>query len=153
MSTKVKDVMTRDPVCCTPESPLEAVAQLMKQQDCGALPVVGDLVDRYPIGIITDRDIVIRALADGVNPLGLTARDCMTAPAETVTEDTTLDDCIEVLEERQIRRVIVVDQGGHCTGIVAQADVAIHASKHEAGELLKEVSRPDNVDELASVRH
>jgi CBS domain-containing protein len=139
---KVADVMTREPTCCTPDSPLQAVAAMMKQHDCGAIPVVGDLVARRPIGIITDRDIITRAVADGVNPLGLTARDCMTAPAETVTEETDLDDCIELLEQRQIRRAIVVDRRGRCSGIVAQADIASHASKRKTGELLQEVSRP-----------
>jgi CBS domain-containing protein len=154
MKVKVADLMTKDPACCTPDSPLHEVARIMKLYDCGAVPVVGDLDSKFPIGIVTDRDIVTRVLADCVNPLGLTARDCMTAPAETVTEETDLDDCIELLEERQIRRVIVVDRTGRCSGIVAQADVASHASKRKAGELLQEVSRPaDDARDLASRQH
>jgi CBS domain-containing protein len=107
--------------------------------------VVGDL-DRFPIGIITDRDIVVRGVAA---PQGaqLRVRDCMTTPAITVTEETDLDDCIEMLERAQIRRMIVVDDRGRCTGIVAQADIASHTSKRKTGELLRSVSRPSMAGE------
>ena len=139
---KAKEVMTKQPQCCISDTSLVTVARMMIDCDCGAIPVVGDLETRMPIGVITDRDMVIRAIAASQNPLELTARDCMTTPAFTVTEDTDLDDCIELLEERQIRRVLVVDKGGACCGIIAQADVASHASKRTAGELLRGVSLP-----------
>lgn len=136
---KIRDMMTRSPATCTPEVTLQAVARLMRAADCGMIPVVGD--DEMPIGAITDRDIVIRALADSGTPQS-TVRDFMSAPAITVTEDTSLDDCIDLLEERQIRRVIVVDANGRCVGVVAQADIAEHASKRKAAEMLQEVSKP-----------
>jgi CBS domain-containing protein len=139
---RVRDVMTADPTCCTPDTSLEAVARLMVDCDCGAIPVVGDLAAKFPIGIITDRDIVTRAVAGGKNPLELTARDCMTMPAITMTEDTKLDDCCDLLELNQIRRVIIVDRDGRVCGVVAQADIAAHASKRVAGELVREVSQP-----------
>src|SRR6185436_8376565 len=87
---RVRDVMTRDPACCTPDLPLEVAARLMVARDCGAIPVVGDLVSRMPIGLITDRDIVTRSLAQGLDPLAMTVRDCMSAPALTVFETTTI---------------------------------------------------------------
>lgn len=139
---KVRDVMTKDPTCCTPDSSLETVARLMIECDCGAIPVVGDLAGKFPIGVITDRDIVTRSLAAGKNPLEMTARDCMTMPAVTVTEDTRVDDCIDMLELNQLRRMVVVDREGRITGVVAQADIAAHASKRKAGELVREVSQP-----------
>ena len=138
----VRDVMTKDPTCCTPDTSLEAVARLMVDVDCGAIPVVGDLASRFPIGIITDRDVVTRVVAAGKNPLALVARDCATMPAVTVTEDTSLDDCCDLLEINQLRRVIVVDREGRVSGIVAQADIAAHASKRKAGELVRQVSHP-----------
>jgi CBS domain-containing protein len=137
---KVRDVMTPMPTCCEPDTALEVVARMMVQCDCGGIPVVEDLSTLHPVGMITDRDIVTRAVAAGVDPLELDARDCMTTPAFTVLEDTELDDCLEMLEQRQLRRVIVVDSDGRVSGIVASADVAIHASKREAGELLARVS-------------
>jgi len=134
--------MTQDPVCCTPDTTLVEAARLMLERDCGGLPVVGDLSSRIPIGMITDRDIVTRTLAKDRDPKTMTVRDCMTTPAVTVVEETRLHDCVQLLELSQIRRVIVVDSNGACSGILAQADIALHASKHETGDLVREVSRP-----------
>jgi len=136
----VRDLMTRQQTCCSPDDNLEVAARRMADGDCGALPVVDDL-EGFPMGIITDRDIVVRALATG-NAAQLRVRDCMTAPAITVTEEMDLDDCVRLLERAQIRRLIVVDHDGRCTGVVAQADIASHASKRKIGELLRCVSRP-----------
>ena len=137
--------MTATPVCCTGNCSLELVAKMMADHDCGAIPVVGDLATKFPVGIVTDRDIVLRAVACGRNPAMLMARDCMTAPATTISEETDLADCIDLLEERQIRRLVVVDGAGRCIGILAQADVANSASKRKTGELLREVSKPVQV--------
>jgi CBS domain-containing protein len=134
--------MTRDPLCCTPDTSVAEAARMMTEHDVGALPVVGDLAARMPLGMITDRDIVTRTIAVGRDPMGLTVRDCMTAPAETITEATKLHECVRLLETDQIRRVIVVDANGACSGIVAQADIALHASRRETGDLVREVSRP-----------
>lgn len=144
---KVRDVMTRQPSCCLPEDTIETAARRMVECDCGAIPVVGDL-NLFPIGIITDRDIVVRAVA-ARRGVQLYVRDCMTTPAITVTEDTDLTDCIELLERAQIRRMIVVDHRGFCTGIVAQADIASHTSKRKTGELLRYVSQPSVASEPA----
>lgn len=132
--------MTRFPATCTPDTTIAAAARLMVSADCGAIPVIGEQ-DEMPIGVITDRDIAVRAVARGLGP-DLLVRDCMTSPAITVIEDTSLDDCIDLIEKRQIRRVVVVGSDGRCIGIVAQADVAEHASKRKAGELLQSVSKP-----------
>lgn len=137
---RARDVMTAEPTCCTPDTSLEAVARLMVDSDCGAIPVVGDLAARFPVGMITDRDIVIRTLAAGLNPLELSARDCMTMPAITVIADMPLADVLAVLELNQIRRMIVVDHDGRCCGIISQADIAECASRRTAGELVHEVS-------------
>ncbi len=142
MRARVRDVMTKDPACCTPDTTIEAAARMMVECDCGALPVVGDPVTRMPLGIITDRDIVTRAIAKGLDPMSLTVRDCMTSPAVTVVDDALLHDCVQLLELSQIRRAIVVDASGGCVGIVAQADIARHASKRETGELVRQVSKP-----------
>ncbi len=139
---RVRQIMTRDPVCCTPDTPIEDIAGMMSARDCGAIPVVGDLVTRQPIGIVTDRDIVMRTIATGRDPMVLTARECMTTPAVTIVEGAALHDCVDLLELSQIRRVIVVDATGACCGVVAQADIAQHTSKRTAGDLVREVSKP-----------
>ena len=141
---EVKDVMTPDPACCTPDTTLQRVAELMVENDCGEIPVVENAASMKPVGVITDRDIVCRTVAKGLNPLTLTASECMTTPAVTVTPDTSLDECCRVLEENQIRRVPVVDASGACCGIVALADIAKHAKKRETAEVVKEVSEPSS---------
>ncbi len=137
---QVKDVMTPDPACCAPDTTLQRVAEMMVENDCGEIPVVENMASMKPIGVITDRDITCRTVAKGLNPLVMTVSECMTTPCVTVTPDTSLDECCRALEEKQIRRVPVVDEGGACCGIVALADIAKHAPKRETAEVVREVS-------------
>ena len=139
----VRDIMTKDPACCIPESRLSDVARMMVERDCGQIPVVDSEDSMRPVGVVTDRDIIIRAVARGKNPLDLTARDVMTSPAVTVTPEITLEDCCETLEARQLRRVPVVDDDGHCSGVVSQADIAQHAPKKLTGQVVRTVSQPN----------
>jgi CBS domain-containing protein len=138
---KVSEFMTKEPVCVTPRIPLQQVARLMQQHDCGAIPVVGE--DTFPIGIITDRDIAMRAVATGKDASTLTAGDVMSAPATTIVDNASLDDCREALELGQIRRIIVVDRKGRTVGIVAQADIAGQLKKKHVGEMLRAISKPE----------
>jgi CBS domain-containing protein len=137
---QVKDVMTADPACCTSETALQEVAQMMIDNDCGEIPVVENQEKRVPIGVITDRDIVCRTVAKGLNPLDLTVADCMSKPCVTVTPETSVDECSRVMEENKIRRVPVVDASGSCNGIVALADIASYTKTSVAAEVIKEVS-------------
>lgn len=139
---QVKEVMTADPVCCTPDTPIPVVARMMVDNDCGEIPVVEDKASKLPIGVITDRDIVCRVVAKDINPQGAIAIDCMTKPCVTVTPDMSIEECCRILEENQIRRVLVVDERGSCCGIVALADIALQTKKNVAGEVVKEVSEP-----------
>jgi CBS domain-containing protein len=139
---QVKDIMTPGPACCTPDTSLQRVAEMMVEHDCGEIPVVENAANMLPVGVITDRDITCRTVAKGLNPLTLTVAECMTTPCVTVTPDTPLDECCRVLEENQIRRVPVVDADGACCGIVALADIARNAAKRETAEVVKEVSEP-----------
>src|SRR6266851_8513979 len=139
---KVKEVMTADPACCTPETGLQEVAQMMIDHDCGEVPVVGNKQSRIPVGVITDRDIVCRAIAKGLNPLELTVAECMSKPCLTVPSNMSLEGCCKVLEENQIRRVPVVDAAGSCCGIVSLADIALRAGQSIVAEVVKEVSEP-----------
>ena len=138
---KVKEIMTRNPAVCTPETSLEEVARTMVGRDCGATPVVRSAGGSLT-GIITDRDMVVRAVAGGKNPLTLTAASCMTSPAISIGEDANVEDCTDLMESKQIRRVPVVDASGALVGIVAQADIARHGSRKDTGELVRDVSAP-----------
>ena len=139
---KVNEIMTRNPAVCTPDTSLQEVARTMVGKDCGAVPVVGTQGGMDLAGIITDRDMVVRGIAEGKNPLTLNAGGCMTTPVITIREDASLDDCTDLMEAKKIRRVPVVDASGRLVGIVAQADVARHASRKDAGELVRDVSAP-----------
>ncbi len=111
----------------------------MAQNDCGEIPVV-DTADQL-IGVITDRDIVCRVVAEGKNPIGHTAEQYMSQPVVTVRSDAPLDEVLSTMEKHQIRRVPVVDERGCCAGIIAQADVAWTGGEQEVAELVREVSR------------
>jgi len=139
---RVRDVMTRDPACATPETSLEAIARMMVQRDCGAIPVVGDCTTRQPIGMVTDRDIVTRAIATGRDPMTMIAADVMTTPVATIPDDASIRDCVHLLETSKIRRAIVVDAFNRCVGMISQGDIATHASKWRTGDLVREVSQP-----------
>jgi len=133
--------MTSSPTCCTPDTPIERVAQLMVLQDCGEIPVVEDEHSRIPIAVVTDRDIVCRIVAKGKNPRDHTAESCMTQPIVTVSEETPLADVLAAMEKHQIRRMPVVNVRGECVGIISQADIAWAGSKKDVATLVRDVSR------------
>lgn len=139
---QVKEIMTPSPVCCTQQSSLPEVARMMRDHDCGAVPVVDDDAGRKLVGLVTDRDIVIRSVADGADPTRLTAADCMSMVVATVTPESSVEECAEVMEHHQVRRVPVVDERGDCAGIVALADLARHGPLKEVVEVVREVSQP-----------
>jgi CBS domain-containing protein len=117
------------------------VAHMMVERDCGALPVVSDLALRRAVGIVTDRDIVTRTIAQGRDPMIATVRECMTSPVLTIREDARLSDCVDLLETSQVRRAVVVDEDDSVCGIIAQADIALHASKRATGDMVRQVSK------------
>lgn len=138
---KVSEIMTKNPVSCLSETSLQEVAQMMSEHDCGCIPVIENKENKRPVGTITDRDITIRALARGKNPLNLTVGDIMTDHPVAISEDTSFDECYRTMEKNQIRRILVVNEKRECVGIVAQADIARHAGcENETAELVKEVS-------------
>lgn len=139
---QVREIMTAKPACCTPDTPLQQVAQLMVEHDCGEIPIVRSATDGTLVGVVTDRDIVCRLIAMGRNPLDETAESCMSSPVVAVRESTSIEECARIMEESQIRRVPVVNGGGMCCGIVSQADIAKHASRRITADLVKDVSQP-----------
>jgi CBS domain-containing protein len=139
MTKLARDVMTVNPACCSPETTLDQVAKLMVQHDCGEIPVVDKA--QQTIGVVTDRDIVCRVVAEGKHPMVYTAESCMSQPPVTVLMGAPLDEVLSTMEKHQIRRVPVVDDRGHCMGMIAQADIAWVGDKHEVAELVREVSR------------
>ena len=137
---QVKEIMTDGPAYATPDTSLHVIAQMMVENDCGCIPIVESDNTKNPIGMITDRDIVIRTVAENRNPLDLQAEDIMTGGIVTVSPATSVEECCNLMESKQIRRVAVVDDNGGLCGMVAQADIAINAPTDKTAEVVQEVS-------------
>ena len=140
---RVRDIMTENPVYGVRETNLQEVAQMMVEYDCGSIPVVENQNTLRPIGVVTDRDIVCRIVAEGLNPLEMTAADCMSSPVVTVTPETSVEECGQLMEDHQVRRIPVIDQNGSICGMVAQADLALNAPRQVTAEVIQEVSEPN----------
>lgn len=133
LNPKIREVMTPNPISSTPDATVESVARLMADTNCGEIPICKE---GRVVGILTDRDITCRSVAFGRDPSKTKASDIMTLLPITVFADDPLQSAMEVLEQEAIRRVPVVDANGLMIGIVSQVDVATHASRRKAGQLL-----------------
>lgn len=138
MSTKVRDVMTTGVDIATPTQPLREAARMMKTGDYGSLPVVheGQLV-----GMLTDRDIVVRAVAEGLDPNVALAGDFATRDPVAVDPEQTLDNALLLMARHRVRRLPVVEEG-QLVGVLSQADVALEAKEKKTGEVVQEISQP-----------
>jgi len=139
MAKLARDIMTPNPACCSPNTTLDQVAKMMVQHNCGEIPIVD--ASNCPIGVVTDRDIVCRAVAEGKNPSGYPAQNVMTTSVVTAPVTATIDQVVATMADHQIRRLPVVDESGCLVGIIAQADIASEAPTRQAAELVREVSK------------
>ena len=141
---KAKDIMTASPCTCSPNDSVQDVARTMRDHDCGAVPITdkGRLV-----GIITDRDLTIRALAGGLDPASRVA-DVITREPSSCSSDADLTEIERVMSDQQVRRVPIVDADKRVVGIVSQADLARalvdgrNISEHEVALVMERVSMP-----------
>jgi len=128
--------MTENPSCTTPEKSLQDAARMMRDEDVGIVPVVEDMDSKRLRGVVTDRDIAVRCVAEGKQ--NATVRDCMTSEVRSVRPDSDVDEIIRIMQEDRIRRVMVVDND-RIVGVVAQADLARAAERDR--ELEKKLDR------------
>lgn len=133
---RVSDVMTRDVDTARPNDPIQKVARMMADGDYGVVPIAEN--DQLQ-GVITDRDIVVRAVAGGMG-LDTPVSEIMTTNVQTVREGDDLDEVYDTMAAAQIRRVLVVGEDGKLTGVVAMADVARQDEDQEVGQTLQDVS-------------
>ena len=138
MGTKVHEVMTDRPRAVTAETTVSEVAQLMKSEDIGSLPI---LDGEQLAGMVTDRDIVIRAIAEGKDPRGMPVREVASRELVKVHADEDLSSALQLMASQQVRRLPVVDDDGRLVGILAQADVAVEAKEKAVGEMVEEISK------------
>ncbi|HJQ19917.1 MAG TPA: CBS domain-containing protein [Gemmatimonadaceae bacterium] len=140
---KIQDIMTRDPRCVTRDTPVRDAALLMKQEDVGILPVVDGEHSRQLVGVVTDRDIALRVVADG-RGANVTVGDVMSERSlATCAPDRDVNDAMDLMASEQVRRIPVVDERGMLVGIVSQADVVRRASNdRKAEKTIESISRP-----------
>lgn len=134
---KVRDAMHKDVKWQSPDTPLAELAKIMKQEDIGAIPIGEN--DRL-VGMVTDRDITIRGLADGADLSSATARDVMTKGVVYCMEDEDVEDAVRVMEDKKLRRLPVLNSRKRMVGMLSLGDVTHAASQSLGGELAKAVS-------------
>jgi CBS domain-containing protein len=140
---QVRDVMTKDPACVTPGATIREAAQLMQRENVGIVPVVEEKGTNRLLGVVTDRDIAIRIVAEG-RDAGTRVSDVMSSNRlRTCTLDDDVDAVMEAMADEQLRRIPIVDDRGMLVGIVAQADIVRKTrDEDKAGNTVKEISEP-----------
>ena len=138
MSTKVREVMTSAVETAAKSQPLREAAGMMKFGDYGSMPVVHD---GRLVGMLTDRDIVVRAVAEGLDPNVALAGDFATPDPVAVEPEQALDEALALMARHRVRRLPVVEDG-MLVGVLSQADVALEAKEKKTGEVVQEISQP-----------
>ena len=137
MGRSIRDVMTSNPQSVQPSTTLTEAAKLMRAEDVGSLPVVDG--ERL-VGVVTDRDIVIRAIADGQDPAKTTVDAISSGDLVTIDPQQDLGEALRLMARHQVRRLPVVEEDGRLVGVVAQADVAQEGDEQAVGEMVEEIS-------------
>jgi CBS domain-containing protein len=138
---KVRDAMTPDPVCCLTSDSAQKVAGILCKQGVGSIPVVADHESRKLIGIITDRDLCCSVVANGLNPQSTPIEKFISLNPAVCRDGESLDHCTRLMQERQVRRIPIVDGDGRVIGIVSQADLALKDKPENVAKTVAEVSR------------
>ena len=139
---KIREIMTPEPVCCTPEDTAQKVAKILRDQNIGSVPVVLDQQSRTLLGMITDRDLCCSIVADGVDPKTKKIEKLISLNPVSCRDGENIDACERLMQEHQIRRIPVVDGEGRCIGIVAQADLALREKPEKISRTVAEISKP-----------
>jgi CBS domain-containing protein len=144
------EIMSKDPVCCVPSDAIDIVARLMVTEDVGSIPVVHDLRESLLIGIVTDRDLVVKVVAEGHDPKAVTVGEVMTQDPVSCRADSNVHVALDAMAEHQLRRIPIVDENHRLVGIIAQADVAARLARPaETARVVEEISQ-SNVEHSAA---
>lgn len=133
----VRDVMTKDVACVSPSTTITEAAKLMRDRDIGALPIAEK---NGLIGIVTDRDICCRAIAQGLDPETTTVSEVMSRNVATCFEDQALPEAARIMEERRVRRLPVTDRKRKLVGIMSVGDLSQHAGHELTGEVEERIT-------------
>jgi CBS domain-containing protein len=139
MGKSIREVMSSNPCAIEADKPVAYAARMMKDEDVGLAPVVeGDRL----VGTLTDRDIVVRVVAEGKNPQSVTVREVASTEVVTVDPQQELDEALQLMASKQVRRLPVVEGDGRLVGVLAQADIAREAEDKQTGQLVEDISQP-----------
>jgi CBS domain-containing protein len=138
MGQIIKDVMTSNPCSIDAKKSVAYAAKMMREEDVGLAPIVeGDKL----IGMLTDRDIAIRVVAEGRNPEQVKVADVASKQVVTIDPQQELDEALRVMAKHQVRRLAVLEEDGKLVGVVAQADIAREGDDMQTGKLVEEISK------------
>jgi CBS domain-containing protein len=140
---KAQDIMSKNPACVTPDTTLADAARLMKDENIGIVPVVESTGSRRLVGVVTDRDIAIRAVAEGRDGVTTSVGSVMTSDVRTTSADESVDAVMKLMGSEQVRRIPVVDDRGVLVGIISQADIVLDAKDDKQAEkTVERISQP-----------
>jgi CBS domain-containing protein len=140
---KAREIMSKNPTCVTPDTPLVDAARLMKEENIGVVPVVESSNSRRLVGVLTDRDIAIRAVAEGRDGATTSVGHVMSTDIHTSAPDDSVNDIMALMGSEQIRRIPIVDERGDVVGIIAQADIVLEANDNKKAErTVEKISEP-----------
>ena len=137
---KAQEIMSKNPRTVTPETTIQEAARLMKDEDVGVLPVVESASSRRLLGVVTDRDITVRVVAEGRSSASV--RDAMTSGVKTAKADDSVKDVMQLMGKEQVRRIPIVNDRGELVGIIAQADIVLEGDDKRAEETIEKISQP-----------
>ena len=139
---KCNEVMTKNPIYCLPNDAVARAAQLMKNENIGPIPVIENEQTKRLVGIVTDRDLALKVVADGRDPKSTKVEEVMTRKVVTCRPEDDLQTALDAMSEHRLRRIPVVDDDNKLVGIIAQADVATRVNQpQKTAEMVKEISQ------------
>lgn len=146
-----RDVMTPDPTCCYATDPVSSAARIMRDENVGSVPIVSDPQRRGLVGIVTDRDLTLRVIAEGRDPSTTSIQNVMTVDPVSCRPDDDINETLRLMSRNQIRRIPVVDENNTIVGIIAQADVAVRLDQpNKVGEVVEQISLPTTDENAVS---
>ena len=140
---KVREVMSKDPICCVPSDKAQNVAKILRDGNVGSLPVVTDRQARKLVGMITDRDLCCTIIADGLDPRNTTIEKFISVGPVTCRDGENVEKCERAMQEHQLRRIPVVDAEENSIRIVCQADLALKDKPERVSKSVAEISKPE----------
>jgi CBS domain-containing protein len=139
---KCEEVMTKNPVCCLPSENVANVAAMMKRENIGPIPVIENEQTRKLVGIVTDRDLAMKIVAEGRDARSTKVESVMTHKVVTCRAEDDLQKALDTMSEHQLRRIPIVDNNNKILGIISQADVATRVNQPDkTAEMVKEISQ------------